>query len=207
MKNDKADTTHKDSKPEDKNFLYRLWNDSKKEMSSARFWIELFALIGLFFYVSETSRTNDLTKTAINNAQENFRLDQAPVVLVTPDPPKVEVNEPLIWNLRYSNYGRSPARNLRTCATAGYGTNPSMVRVPKRDQCEKMLTFRSITVLPQGLPGYTSVVSADLLREADVSTIKTYDGGAIAIGSCRMRMLLGILMKAFFAFIVCAPGR
>lgn len=163
-------------------FPERFRQSLQTELASARFWIELLTLIGLILYVNETRRTNDLTQTALTNAQQNFIKDQAPVITTTPDPPMIEAGKPLRWDIRYTNYGRSPALYVHTCIRAAYGPFPGSVPTPKTGECDQTPSFRSTAVLPQGVTEYSTSLGDKPLTEDDVKIIKSHDGGAVVTG-------------------------
>jgi hypothetical protein len=78
--------------------------------------LELLALLGLFLYVRETSRTNDLTQQALEDERSHFDQMQRP--WVGPSEPIVIsklVNAPhrmLEITARVKNFGISPASNV-----------------------------------------------------------------------------------------------
>lgn len=143
------------------------------------------AMIGaavLGVYAFQLSAMRD----AIAQTQRNFESDQAPVVWTSPQPPVVEIGKRLTWDVPFSNYGRSPARNVRHCALLSLGPLGlnALQTLPKPSAaiCDNQ-PFHSMSVLPQGAPGlYVSGVSPDNLGADDVEIIKKVDGGAIVYG-------------------------
>ncbi len=160
----------------------------KQHAREPRFIMEVLALLGLFFYSCETRRTNNLTQIAIGNAEENFIKDHAPSVWVTPQPPMLNLNENFRWDVQYANYGRSPALELHSCATAAYGpvglSTLVTINLPDINGRECKPRWRSSTVLPPspGFIGYTSAVGEKPLSQSDIDTIKSIDGGAVVLG-------------------------
>jgi hypothetical protein len=152
--------------------------------------LEIAALIGLVLYTCETRRTNNLTKKAVANAQENFVKDQAPYMWTTPQQPTITINEPFRWDIHYSNYGRSPALNVRRCVRAAYGPKGfaflASMKEPSLDDKEcadaQRMPFASVSVTPPGFPGYSTSQATDPLTQHDIDSITNTEAGAYVWG-------------------------
>jgi hypothetical protein len=120
---------------------------------------------------------------AIDNVQENFIKENAPVIWVQPQPPTFKVDDLLRWNVQYTNYGHLTALNVHTCITAATGPKGfkawDEIKFPPPD-CDRPI--RSSGVSPQNNTDYTTVQGDHPLSELQVSTINTTDGGAIVFG-------------------------
>jgi hypothetical protein len=153
-------------------------------------------------------------RDSIEQTQRNFESDQAPVVWTTPQPPEIEIGKKLKWNILYSNYGRSPAREVRTCGLLAMGplglAALQTLPEPSVDRCRNE-PFHSVSVLPQGYsPNFVTALSPAPLKEDDADIIKSTDGGAIVYGVisyedavghsyestfCSYRLITGALMN------------
>jgi hypothetical protein len=107
----------KDGKSElQQDFFPRLKQDSKKEISSLRFWVEVFALIGLLFYVYETYRTNQLTQKNLKLTEEQVHRGQraylTPEQFVLAEP--LTANHPVKATYWFKNTGQTPAVEVKT---------------------------------------------------------------------------------------------
>lgn len=148
--------------------------------------VQVVTLGVLILYASFTFWQGWLTRELITQTQRNFESDQAPVIWTSPQSPIVEVGEKLKWDVLYSNYGRSPAHNVKSCAWLAQGpvglNALQILPQPSARSCDNQ-SFRSIGMIPQGVPpSYVSALSPVPLTESDVATIKSVDGGAIIYG-------------------------
>jgi hypothetical protein len=124
-----------------------------------------------------------LTEAAISNAQENFRIDESPVMWATPQKPIVEADHPILWDVRFTNYGKSSARNVRFCAAISFGVKLSDIPVPTRAQCEARPSPKTVTVFPQGYSQFTTIFSSVPVSKEGVDKINSTDAGAIVMGA------------------------
>jgi len=111
-------------------YLDDLRKGLKRYLRDPKFFVEVLALVGLALYTCETRRTNNLTQKTITQSDTQFTkaqaasarqfvTDQRPYVWLTNvPPPTFRANEIPKWDFRYSNFGRSPAVNLRMCVDA-----------------------------------------------------------------------------------------
>jgi hypothetical protein len=101
-------------KQEAEPYLETLVRSAKEQLRNAKFWVELFALIGLVAYTYETKRTNDLTDRSITQSQNNFIFDERPYVWPAKiEPLPMKVGENIMANVYSVNYGRTPAIHQR----------------------------------------------------------------------------------------------
>jgi hypothetical protein len=150
------------------------------------FWTRVAAGL-ILLYTAFAGWQVSLTNTAINDARENFSKDHAPYMWVTPQIPVLNPNEPFRWDIQYSNYGRSPALELHSCARAAYGpmglSALDAVKLPIIDSPEcKDQRGHSTSVNPPGYSGYTTALGQAPLQKSDIETIKSVDGGALVLG-------------------------
>jgi plastocyanin len=66
--------------------------------------------------VKEAHALAKTTRESLKLARDNFIKDERPYVWINPEEAKVKVGEQVTWNVKYSNYGRSPAIKLRSCS-------------------------------------------------------------------------------------------
>jgi hypothetical protein len=157
-----------------------------KASHNKNFWVGLLTLLAVTIYAGLTFWQGTLTRELINQTQRNFESDQAPVVWPAPQPPVIEVGQRFKWDIKFSNYGRSPAREVRSCAllaTGGIGLKllPSLPQ-PSAGNCDGQ-PFHSVGVMPLGVPPtYVSALGPEPLKEEEAAVIKATDGGAIVYG-------------------------
>jgi len=97
-------------------WLVELVSKFLRKLHDPQFVIEVLALIGLAFYVSETQRTNNLTQQALEDERTHFNQIQQPWVGLS-DPvvlSKVGQNPHRVSEItaRVKNFGNSPASNV-----------------------------------------------------------------------------------------------
>jgi hypothetical protein len=163
----------------------------------------LAAMIGaavLGVYAFQLSAMRD----AITQTQRNFEKDQAPVIWTSPQNPTVEIGKRLEWNIFYSNYGRSPALDLRHCALLAQGplglNALQSLPPPSWTNCASQ-QVSSTGVLPQGYgPNYTSALSPAPLTDNEVAVIKSVDGGAISYGVISYNDAAGHTYESTFCY-------
>ena len=155
------------------------------EHARKKFNVEKLTLLAVVLYAGVTLWQALLTRTAIQDARDHFVKDQAPYIWVTPQPPVINLNEQLRWDVHYSNYGRSPAFNVKSCLQAAYGTDgPSYLKtLPEPSSTmECKGTSGSTGVLPPGFPSFSSTTGEDRLTQTDIDDIKATDAGAVVWG-------------------------
>jgi hypothetical protein len=106
-----------------------FWRDSKKPKT----YVEFAALLFLIIYTCETRRTNNLTKSTLENSKRQFvesqdtskrqfYADQRPYIWLTNNlggptflrPPGSKGDDGyVVWDWHYTNYGKTPARDVR----------------------------------------------------------------------------------------------
>lgn len=155
-----------------------------------KFIVEILTLAAVVVYAGVTIWQAWLTRTAITDARENFVKDQAPYIWVTPQPPVMKLDEPFRWDVHYSNYGRSPALNVRRCIVSTYGPSgfsyldtlapPSMNSQACRDA--QGTRVASVSVAPPGFPGYSTALGTIPLKQSDIDAIAATEAGAILWG-------------------------
>jgi hypothetical protein len=155
-----------------------------------KFVVEKLTLVVVAVYAGVTIWQASLTRTAIADAREHFVKDQAPYIWVTPQPPVVNLNEQFRWDVHYSNYGRSPALNVRRCVNAAYGARgfSYLSTLPQPSFSAKECTdaqdspVASVSVVPPGFPSFSTSLSKDRLTQTDIDTIKATEAGAFVWG-------------------------
>jgi hypothetical protein len=174
-----AETTNKQQ-----GFRRDLWNDLKTELRRVKFYAELAALIGLVLYVGETKRTNDLTQRALSTSKEQFaitndltqqalrtsneqfRLDQRPYVWISEPGPFLRVphgpgntSDKLAFQLKLTNYGKSPAIHCQMDARIAIGENAWKTIVWKSLDADKG------SILPPGKVDFNDAFSDQPVSE------------------------------------------
>jgi len=156
---------------------------------------------------TQAQRSADASEKSLAQARENFVKDQQPYIWAAPDDPQIKVGELVKWGIRFSNYGRSPAQEMRSCVKFLLGVHALSDAVPfTRDECEHLPGMHSITVIPAGFPGYTTLVSPAVVTAEDVNTINTTDGVLVAIGSFFYKDQSGHFYESTFCAYRLAAG-
>lgn len=155
------------------------------------FWTKVSAGL-LFIYAGLTSTQACLTKIAVDDARENFVKDQAPVIWVKPKPPEIKVNEPLRWDVIYSDYGRSPALNVKTCITAAYVPSYtkdafsylSSLPPPSINDCKtkQRVVPAGIDVVPPGFENFSTALGLIPLTQNVFDVVTSTEGGVFIHG-------------------------
>jgi|SRR6185437_2222734 len=152
----------------------RVWKKPESPVAVATLVAAVVVAI-IYFFQLQTMQTT----------LENTQREDAPVIWVTPDPPKFAVGQRLVWDVHYTNYGHSTALNIHTCFTAAYG--PKGIRAwddlhfPTASECST-LPNKSSGVAPPAFSGYSSVVGDKNLSDLDVRNITDIDGGVLVYG-------------------------
>jgi hypothetical protein len=118
--------------------IYRCLHKWWKALKNPRFQVELAALIGLAYYACETTRTNNLTDTALQTSKtqfaesqkttkEQFEVDQRPFIWLSKlEPEKIKAGEKIQWSYWLTNYGKTPAVNAHIVAKVQFGENANV---------------------------------------------------------------------------------
>jgi hypothetical protein len=104
--------------------------------------------------VREAHALAKATQEALGIARENFIKDQQPYIWISPEPPKLEAGRTIRWDIRFSNYGRSAAYNVKHCTLLTFGIDAlSDLRPLSLEECEQQHARgnRSGDRLPSGL--------------------------------------------------------
>jgi hypothetical protein len=152
-------------------------NEEPTQMPKKPDWMTIFtAILALFAVLSFIALWIQL-----EDARDNFARDQQPIIWVTPKTPTFSVNQMLEWNIEYSNYGRSPALNFRTCIRATLGSEAlNRAKMPTGADCANART--SVSVVPPTYPGFATATSDGVLTQADVNAIEQFSGGLVVLG-------------------------
>jgi hypothetical protein len=126
--------------------------------------------------VKETHALANAARDSLEVTRENFIKDQAPVVWVAPQDVKLEEGKRLLWDIQFSNFGRSTAFQLRSCFHLEFGitfqgTALSRVQAPSLQTCAPIPT-----ILPSGDKQYTTLFGANNLSASDILAINTIVG-------------------------------
>jgi hypothetical protein len=151
------------------------------------FIVEILALVGLFWYVCETRRTNDLTQKALANSKtqfdqaqsaswKQFITDQRPYLWITNDmgpfamAPQSTGNTSgkLAYNFHIMNYGRSPAINCKTEGLIIFGLNGE-----SKISFQPLDSSRSNTIVPPGRDIYQTAWSDNPVESVLLTRIQT----------------------------------
>lgn len=147
-----------------------------------RLGIEVIALFGLALYVCETRRTNGLTQQALTFSKQQFTQEQAPYVWITPDNPVIKAEEHILWDINFSNYGHSPAFNVRHCGFYAWGRNGNNARSALKPMtladCVKFgLPIQGTgTVIPPGYSQLFTIRTNEIFHEIERPYFNTVDG-------------------------------
>ena len=105
----------------------------------------------------------------LKDARDNFIKDQRPYVWVTPDSPVFKDQETIKWNFNYSNYGRSPAFNVRSGGFYAWGVGAwKEIRDLSLADCVKAGKGNiegTGSVVPPGYPEVTTMQTNTKFRE------------------------------------------
>jgi hypothetical protein len=125
-----------------------------------------------------------VSRDAITNTNGNFVKDQRPYIWVTPQKPEFALHQPAWWNIQYSNYGRSPALDVKLCTHLGYGSSIlSVIKpVPIAECFKERGSTNSSSIIPPGWIGYTTAGDGTILGQPDINAITQYDGGLAVVG-------------------------
>jgi hypothetical protein len=168
-----------------------LWEDLKKPKT----YIEILALIFLILYTCETKRTNDLTSTAVQNAKDQFRVDQRPYVwpglLLTAE---IKMGEKLRVNAYFVNYGKTPAIKQRNAGKVIVTEKGKSIN-QQIDEFFSLIDKNGIkgdeSILPPGIPQNAKESQSFVSCESDIIPItdtavnffKDTDGSFAVVGS------------------------
>jgi hypothetical protein len=160
--------------------------ENRTQQKKQLFWTRIAAGL-ILLYTAFSGWQVLLTNTAINDGRQNFIKDHAPYIWVTPEIPVLNLNEPFRWDFQYSNYGRSPALELHSCAHVGYRlpgfSSLADMKLPVMNSPEcKEMVGRSTTVVPPGFPVNGTVRAPVPLQQTDIEATKSVDGGALILG-------------------------
>src|ERR1700692_2481818 len=150
--------------------------DSTTHSNKVLFWTKISAAL-LLVYVSLTAIQTWLIK-------HQFVEDQRPYVWFNSELPSIQANQPIIWNVIYQNYGRSPAFKLRSCV--GLLVRPKPERLPldasfknhvpppSFDSCVKRAEDENRSLQPPGGKTVASGVSYGYLPDSDAVNVITH---------------------------------
>lgn len=117
-----------------------------------------------------------LTRTVIYDDRERFVKQQAPYIWVTPKPPLIKGGEKIAWDVSYSNYGQSPALNIKVCdavlvgpiMSAGGPTDPAVA------EAECIASKEGARgPAPPGFPGFFSAFGREITDQEAIDMSKT----------------------------------
>jgi hypothetical protein len=156
--------------------------------------------------VRESHALAKAARDSMAQARDNFTKDQTPYVWATPKEPIVKIGENIRWDIQYSNYGRSPALNMRSCIQATWGNAGlsflNSVHFPSMDECigslGSTINPKSVSVLPPGYPGYSSTFGSDPLTEPLFNAITSTEGGGFIYGVFQYEDKAGNLYESAF---------
>ncbi len=127
-----TDSDKEDGEEEAENSPNGFGNDFKRQLKRIRFWVEVFALVGLGFYVCETHRTNSLTQQALNKSDEHFRAEQRPWIIANPRFSGIETvtdpvtKKPNIRDVPFIKVGDDLYRIMIAIEVANTGHSPAL---------------------------------------------------------------------------------
>jgi hypothetical protein len=135
--------------------------------------------------VKEAHALAKATRDALDLTRENFIKDQQPYMWPTLQNPAMEADKPVFWNISYSNYGRSPAHNMKMCVDVAWGKGAALNMHPHTiEECEKVTGVLSYeTVVPPGYAGYTTATTIVPVDKTIIGVIKSHDGALAIIGT------------------------
>jgi hypothetical protein len=149
------------------------------------------------------------SQEAITITRDNFAKDQQPYVWIIPQHPKLEVGKAILWEIGFSNYGRSPAYSMRLCTGLGVAFKGAVshLRPPSKEECEKPAASEvSETVFPPGYVQSTTVVSSAPEDEAHINFLKSHDGTLVATGIFIYKDVFGHSYESVFCRSLLANG-
>ena len=166
-----ADTPHGEAIHEASNK-----NEEPTQIPKKPDWMTIFTgILALFAVLSFGALWIQL-----KDARDNFVKDQRPYVWVTPGTPIFKDQETIKWDFNYSNYGRSPAFNVRHCGFYAWGVGAwKEIRDFSLADCAmagKGNIEGTGSVVPPGYPEVTTMVTNKKVREDADRKILDSDG-------------------------------
>ena len=151
-------------------------NEEPPKMTKRPDWMTIFTgILALFAVLSFGALWIQL-----QDVRDNFIKDQRPYVWVTPSTPTFKDQETIKWDFNYSNYGRSPAFNVRSCGFYAWGVGAwNEIRDFSLADCAKAGKGNiegTGSVVPPGYPEVTTMVTHQKFREDVDRTILSIDG-------------------------------
>lgn len=137
--------------------------------------------------VKEAHALAKASQDALSVTRDNFVKDQQPYIWVTPQAPKLEEGRPVRWDIRYSNYGRSPAYHVQLCTSMTLGINAVSNLLPlSMTQCGEAAKAQgevvTDSVFPPGYQQYTTVASHVAVDQSAIDVLKSHDGAVVVRG-------------------------
>ena len=182
-------TVKDDNQNEISGHFQKLFENLKTSLTTIKFWLEVLALVGLFFYVCETRRTNNLTQASLSAGAIQFRSQERPYLsaearfggMVTasfpPDQIKAHPELGLVQNMPFSelkvplgngNYRIMISINVknwgRSPAINSFVTKPKIIVGPQADARDEVIKY--ITDYPKEsagalMPNQDTVIGAN----------------------------------------------
>ncbi len=189
-------------------YLGDIYESFKRSFRTAKFFLELAALVVVIVYTCETKRTNDLTEASLQTSKYRFdesertskirfESDQRPYVWPAKfmDFP-VKIHQQIMTSVYYVNYGRTPAIKMRSGGTilVFNQTEGTLVQADRFFAMfdESRMTGGSEIIIPPGIPPdllKSSFFDTDRssnvpppANQADVDEINGKDGSFAVVG-------------------------
>jgi hypothetical protein len=151
----------------------------------------IIATIGAFLVALLTFWQGCLTRQAVNNAAEQFQIDQRPYVSVVDDPEMIDlytkqpiqpiIGKPIVVDIRYKNIGKSVALNVLAYRHLLFGPQPGDIRA----DAIQADSARAVTLDPSAKNLTSAVSIKDSFTNqsivVDPSELVMWDGSEIVL--------------------------
>lgn len=137
----------------------------------------------------ESKRYADDADSSLALARQNFTLDQRPYIWFETTGPVIESGKKIAWGLRFRNYGRSPAVQVRSCVLLFWGLAPleDLSSQVITDKCAHLVGLKPTVIIPPGADVYSTALSGVPIEEDLASMLKGRDFALIMIGRSTYR--------------------
>jgi hypothetical protein len=126
--------------------------------------------------VRESHALVKATQDTLSELRMNFAKDQRPYMWAKAMQPRFEENKPLLWDVHFINYGKSPAVHVVNCVVLFYGLNivPEMTPAYRDTKCAETMT-RTEAIAPPGDNIFTTASSNAVLTLDAIKVLKDTD--------------------------------
>jgi hypothetical protein len=132
-------------------------NKRDDSRETRRFIVEIVGALLIAIYAGITVWQACLSRDLITLTKEQFYTSEQPYVWPTADPPIFTDEKPISWNVKYTNYGKSIALNVRHCGKAGYPITKGFPMPPTFQQFSTLQTPPNVIFHDRDYPDLHSV--------------------------------------------------